>query len=382
MKKVYWRPQGVSRSVMLLIAGVALAAFVAVEKFPVSTRQKNYTEKLAASRLALEAFNAVKAEKIARGIGIDPEADPHQTGLIGRSVTAVTSNTGYISAKRLSVNPNFAALVVHWLKRAGVEKGDVVAVGPSGSFPALCIATFAAVQTLELTPIVVSSASASEWGANDPAFMWLDMEKALFEKRLFSFRSIAASRGGIEDYGFGMSQEGRNLIDQAIQRAGVERIDAKNLTDGIEQRMALFDAKAGGKQIKAYINVGGGTASVGTHVGKKQFKPGLNMSPPGGAELADSVMLRFAQRGVPVVHLTSLEALAKQYGFPAEPHGMPRVGEGTVFVREEYNRLIAGIGLVAVLGAMLAFIRLDVGARILQSAQRRKDRARQPQQMV
>lgn len=61
---------------------------------------------------------------------------------------------------------------------------------------------------------------------------------------------------------------------------------------------------------------------------------------------------------------------------------MPRVGEGKVFVREEYNRWIAGVGLLAVLIAMLAFIRLDVGARILQGVWRRKDRARQPQQMV
>ena len=382
MKRIYWRPQGVPRRAMVLIAVVALSALVAVEKFQVSTRQRNYPEKLHAARLALEAFNAVKSEKIARRIPIDPEADPYQTGLIGRSVTPVTSNTGYLSAKRLSVNPNFAALVVHWLARAGVSKGDVVAVGASGSFPALCIATFAAVQALELTPIVISSASASEWGANDPNFMWLDIEKALFEKRIFGFRSVAASRGGIEDRGFGMSEEGRQLIDQGIARSGVERMDATNLADGIDRRMELFDARAGTKPIKAYLNVGGGTASVGTHIGKKQFKPGLNLELPRGADLADSVMLRFAQRGVPVVHLTSLEALAKQHGFPVEPRGMPRVGEGKVFVREEYNRWIAAGGLLAVVGAMLASIRLDVGARILQGAWRRKDRARQPEQMV
>jgi poly-gamma-glutamate system protein len=367
---------------MLLIALVALAALVAVEKFPVVRRQRNYPEKLAAARLALEAFNAIKSEKIARGIAIDSEADVYQTGLIGRSVTPVTSNTGYLGAKRTSVNPNFAALVVHWLERAGVEKGDVVAVGASGSFPALCIATYAAVQTLELTPLVISSASASEWGANDPAFLWLDMEKALFDRHIFTFRSLAASRGGIEDYGFGMSQEGRNLLDAGIARAGVEKIDAKSLTDGIEQRMRIYDAKAGSKPIKAYINVGGGTASVGTHVGKKQFKPGLNLEPPPGDGLVDSVMLRFAQRGVPVIHLTNLELLAKQYGFPQEPKGLPPVGEGKVFVKAEHNRWIAGGGLLAILAAMLAFLRLDIGARLLQSAVRRKDRATGPRQMV
>lgn len=382
MKKVYWRPQRVSRSGMVLIALVAVAALVATEKFPVVRKQKNYAEKLAAAQLTLDAFKVIKAEKLRRGIPIDTEADPHQTGLVGRSVTPVTSNTGYLSAKRLSVNPNFSAVVVHWLKRAGVEKGDTVAVGASGSFPALCIATFAAVQTLELSPIIVSSASASEWGANDPDFMWLDMERALFDKKIFRFRSVAASRGGIEDKGFGMSQEGRNLLDAAIQRAGLEQLDSDSLAEGIDLRMKILDAKAAGQPIKAYVNVGGGSVSVGTHVGKKQFKPGLNLEPPSGADLVDSVMLRFAQRGVPVIHLSSLERLAKQHGLPTEPDGMPPVGQGTVFVKAEYNRWIALAGLVAVFAAMLAFIRLDVGSRILRSAVRRKDRANQPQQMV
>lgn len=382
MKKVYWRPQRVSRRGMMLIALVALGALVATEKFPVVRKQPHHSLKLAASQLALDAFKTVKAEKIARGIPIDAEADIYQTGLVGRSVTPVTSNTGYLSAKRMSVNPNFAALVVHWLKRAGVEKGDTVAIGASGSFPALCIATYAAVQTLDLSPIVVSSASASEWGANDPSFMWLDMDKALFDKKIFRFRSVAASRGGIEDRGLGMSQEGRTLIDAGIARTEVEFLDAASLAQGIDLRMKVIDEKAAGNPIKAYINVGGGTASVGTHVGKKQFKPGLNLERPAGAELVDSVMLRFAERGVPVIHLSNLETLAKQYGLPTEPKGIPPVGQGSVFVKAEYNRWVALAGLVAIFAAMLAFIRTDVGSRILRSAVLRKDRANQPQQMV
>jgi poly-gamma-glutamate system protein len=382
MKKVYWRPQRVSRSGMALIAIVAVAALVATEKFQVVRKQKYYEEKMAAAQLALDAFKTIKAEKVARGISIDHEGDPHETGLLGRSFTPVTSNTGFLSAKRMSVNPNFAAVVVHWLKRAGVEKGDVVAVGPSGSFPALCIAAYAAVQTLDLHPIIVSSASASEWGANDPNFMWLDMDRVLFEKKLFRFRTVAASRGGIEDKGFGMSQEGRNLLDAAIARAGVEKLEAESLEQGIDLRMRVFDTKAGGAPIKAYINIGGGTASVGTHVGKKQFKPGLNMERPPGVDLVDSVMLRFAERGVPVIHLSNLNQLAKQYALPTAPAGIPRVGQSSVFVKAEYNRWIALGGLLAVFAAMLAFIRLDVGNRILRSSGRRKDRANQPQQMV
>jgi poly-gamma-glutamate system protein len=382
VKKVYWRPQAIPRRAMVLIAFLSLGAFVAVEKFPVVRKQPWHTEKLAAARLTQEAFKTVKAGRLSRNIPIQLETDPLQTGLVGHSITPVTSNSGYLSAKRASINPNFAALVVHWLKRAGVEKGDVVAIGLSGSFPALCIASLAAAQTLELRPIVISSASASEWGANDPNYMWLDMEHELYERKVFGFRSVASSRGGIDDKAFGISEEGRTLIDAAITRNGVQRIDSASLVEGVEERMRIYDAQASERPIKAYINVGGGTASVGTHVGKKQFKSGLNLEPPSGEGIVDSVMLRFARRRVPVIHLSGIEALAKTWGFPEEPKTMPSPGEGRVFVKEEYNRWIAGISLAVVLAAMLGFLRLDFAVRLLRSPARRTSRASQPQQMV
>jgi hypothetical protein len=96
----------------------------------------------------------------------------------------------------------------------------------------------------------------------------------------------------------------------------------------------------------------------------------------------DSVMLRFAERGVPVLHLTNLSQLAKQHGLGENRDGgIPPVGEGNIYVKAEYNRWLALGGIVCVLAAMLAFIRLDVGMRILKSTGRRKE-APQPQQMV
>jgi poly-gamma-glutamate system protein len=382
MKRVYWRPPGVSRRALLLIAAVAVGVLALVEKFPVVRKQRWHDEKIAAARLTLDAFKAIKAEKQAKNIALDPDGDPQQTGMIGTSLTPVTSNTGYLSAKRASVNPNFAAIVVELLKRAGVEKGDLVAVGTSGSFPAMNVAAFAAIQTLGLEPIVISSASASEWGANDVNFLWIDMERALVDRQIFGFRSVAASKGGIDDRGVGMSKEGRALLDAAIERNGLAKIEPKTVVESIEQRMRVYDEKAGGRAVKAYVNVGGGAASVGTLVGKKQFRPGLNLEPPRGAGLMDSVMLRFAERGVPVLHLTNLSQLAKTHGLGANGDGgIPPIGEGKIYVKAEYNRWLALGGIVCVLAAMLAFIRLDVGMRILRISPRRKE-SPQPQQMV
>ena len=380
MKRVYWRPPSVSRSALALIAVVATFALIVVESFPVETRQGYYEEKIAAARKAREAMAVIKDERVRRGAVIDKEVDPAGTGMIGSALTAVTSNTGYLDAKRASANPNFAAVIVDMLKRAGVNRGDLVAVGLSGSFPALNVATFAAIHVLEIQAIPITGVSSSEWGANDPDLLWVDMERILVEKRVFNLRSVAASRGGIDDRGFGMSKEGRALLEAGIARNGLFLIDPKSLTDSIEQRMQVYEERSGGRPIKAYVNVGGSTASVGTHVGKKQFVPGLNLDLPRGSGLVDSVMLRFASRDVPVLHVTQVKELAKKYGLSSEPDAIPRIGESSVYVRAEYNRWLAAGGIATIFGAMLAFIRLDLGIRILR--RRRRDSTAQPQQMV
>ena len=133
--------------------------------------------------------------------------------------------------------------------------------------------------------------------------------------------------------------------------------------------------------LRENCRVPGGTASVGTHVGKKLFEPGVHVDTPRGVQaIADSVMLRFLERDVPVVHLSGVSRLAREHGLPLEPATMPRVGVGTVYMRAEYNRWLAGGGLLAIFGAMLAFIRMDVGQRLLR--RRERPGGRQPEQMI
>ncbi len=381
MKKIYWRPHRVSSTALFLIALLSLAALVAVEGLKLKTRQRWYTEKMAASRVARDAFEAIKQERLKRNIPIDPEADPSGSGLIGASMTPVTSDTGYLPAKQTAINPNFAAVIVHLLKLAGVKEGDVVAVGPSGSFPSINVAAYAAIQTLKLKPIIISSASASQFGANDPSFLWLDMERLLVERRFWTYRSVAASRGGIDDRAFGLSKEGRRMIDEAIQRNGLQFLDVKSSAEGAQRRMQIFAEQAGGHPIKAYINIGGGTASVGTTVSKKLFKPGLNRTAPRGVTGSDSVMARFITEGVPVIHMVYVVELAQRYGLAIQPVAMPPIGEGKIFVKLEYNIWLALGGLLLIVACMVAFIRMDLGFRILRPQRSEKGEAH-PEQMV
>lgn len=372
MKKLYFRPPGLSRLELLAIAAVALIAMIGVETLPRESLQPNFREKMEAARLAESMMRAVREGKLERGIPIDPEVDPALTGMIGNTVTPITSNTGYIESKLTSTNPNFAAVIVHLLKHAKVEEGDVVAIGVSGSFPALNISTYAAVKALKLQPLIIASAASSEWGATDVNYLWLDMERTLFEQRHIAFRSIAASRGGVDDRGFGISRQGRQLLDEAIDRSGLPKLIPKDLNEAINQRMSLYQEHAGDRRISAYINVGGGSASVGTHIGKKLFNPGLNTTAPRGT--VDSVMTRFVEAGVPVIHLTSVKELASRYGLAEAPREPQTIGQGRVFREVTYNPWLAASAIALILATMVALLRFDLGFRVFSRAQPKASR--------
>ncbi|HTU25761.1 MAG TPA: poly-gamma-glutamate system protein, partial [Pirellulales bacterium] len=320
MKGVYWQPNRVGRPTLATIAIAAVAALWLVETHRRRTPEPYYEEKVAAARLAAECMATVKERRIALGHPIDSAADPAATGLIGVAMSPATSTTGRLAAKRISANPNFAAVVVGYLKRAGLKSGDTVAIGYSGSFPGLNIAVAAAVQTLGLRPIGISSAAASQWGANLPDFLWLDMERVLFEEGKIGFRSQAASLGGVEDRGLGMSDETRQTLHAGIARSGLPSLEADSFPGSVDGRMQLYRDASKTAPIKCYINVGGGATSVGKSLGKKQFRTGLHTHLPRRARGIDSVMTRFLANGVPVVHLIRVTALAHRYGLETEPH--------------------------------------------------------------
>jgi hypothetical protein len=425
MKKIYWRPRAVSRPALLLITLISLAGLSLVERWKVESPQPFQAEKAAAAKLAQEAFAAVKAARIDSGYPIDRTTDPAESGLIGLPTSPVTSVIGDVAAKQTSANPNFAAVMVEMLKECGVNEGDVVAVGVSGSFPALNICTYAACEALKVKPLVISSASASEWGANVPTLLWPDMERLLRrrgkqvpvvdkgtgepvldadgnqtyrEAGLFAIKSIACSIGGIQDRGVGLTAEGLAMVKQGIERNGLTpfRIDeppistegdvlanlAADFKANVDERMALYKDHAEGMPIKAYVNVGGGTVSVGKSVGKLMFAPGVNRRPPRHVREIDGVMPRFINEGVPVIHIVHINTLAARFGLPLEPATAPSIGEGGVFRGIDYSKpLVVGV-LAFILLSLYSFIRSDVGFRILRASQRSRKGDSQPEPMV
>jgi len=379
MKGVYWRPKNVSRNVLILIAVIALGGLFAVETFTIKVKQDYYSEKIKAARHMEGAMNELRKFRARLNVPIDYENDPTGSGIIGWPISSLTSNTGYLDSKQTTINPNFAALVVHYLKKAGVEAGDVVAAGFSGSFPALNVAVLSACEVLGVEPIIITSAAASEWGANIPGFTWLEMEKYLYDQGKIEFRSRAASVGGVGDKGQGMPKEGKEILRRMIEEdQKIALIWPKNLVDGIDQRMAFYEEVAAERPIKAYLNVGGGTVSVGTVVGKHLFKPGLTKKSPLPSGDVDSVMLRFGGAGIPVVHFIEIKKLAAKFGLPAPVLQPQKVGQGNIYFQEEYNPWLVGSVLAVLLISLWLLVRLNLASRLVGHRKKTADAVPEP----
>ncbi|MCF8365828.1 MAG: poly-gamma-glutamate system protein [Bacteroidales bacterium] len=344
-----------SNIVLGVLSLLALLAFIAVENGKVDVKQEWYSQKLEAAKLAKLAADQLRDYRLENGVFIDAINDPNQTALIGQEFTLITTDRGDIDAKLTSTNPNFAAVIVQLLKEADLNRGDQVAIAFTGSFPALNLSVMAAIETLGLKPIIITSVGASNFGANDPNFTWLDMEHVLYESNIFHNKSLAASIGGGHDLGRGLSPEGRTLIVDAIERNNVELINENHLESSINRRLEIYDRQSQGKPIKAYINVGGGIASLGNTINGKLIPPGLTEFLPMRNFPVKGVIIEMGQKGIPIIHLLNIKKLLEAYDLPYSPIPLPQPGDGGIFTQEKYSMLVTGLS-TAILVIVIIFV--------------------------
>ncbi len=344
--------------VFLGVVGVVVIALSALSK--TVSKAPLYDVKIEAAKRTLKAFKVLKGERLRRDIPIDPVNDPALSGLIGYKDSPITTTTGDLLAKQMTVNPNWAALVVELLREAGVRKGDYVAIHMTGSFPALNTAILMAVEAYGAVPVWVSSAGSSSWGANVPDFTWPDMERTLRERGLIKGGSLLMSLGGNNDVGAGLPEEGRRMLQDAIRRNGYRLLKVLPLQRSVDTKYSELKEAAKGR-IRAFINVGGGVASLGSHEVGELLKPGINW-PRTYTDLSlsdypvEGLVAKFLKEGVPVIHLLHIRSLAKRYGLPLVVAAMPEVGEGRLFFEERYVLWVQALLLVGYLAVVFLVV--------------------------
>ena len=327
----------------------------------------SYENKVVAARLMEKSMVVLKDSRMEHGIFIDIENDPNETGLIGSPFSLITTDEGDLDAKLTTLDPNFSAAIVDLMHQVNLQRGDTVAILMTGSMPGANIAVLTACKALGVYPVTITSIGASQWGANQVDFTWLDMELILFDHELIQARSIAASIGGRNDMGRLLSPAGRKIIVDNIASHNLNLIKKSQLAKNIEQRMETFESIQPLKNYKAIINVGGGVASLGTSFNLKLLPPGVvnrsditNIGRPGGIE---GVFAKFIKENIPGLHILNIRPLTEQFNMPFAPIPIPEIGSGGLYAKEKYNLTIAGICLMLVGGSVFA-IGLDSKQKI------------------
>jgi len=323
---------------IIIFASLISIFFFAVSFYlPYKGKFELYHTMLRASEKMEQAVTAVKEGRKENGVGINHDFDINQTGIIGKEKSPITTSVGNLEAKRTTVNPNFAGLMVKLMHDAGVKTGDTIAVEASGSFPGLIISVFSAAHVMGLEVVFIGSLGASQWGANDLEFHWLKMHDCLLEKEIFDYRPAAVSMGGENDVGIGMDPEGRVELLRTVRKREITFVYQSDLKRNVEQKMAVFKQKAGNEEISAFINIGGSYSSLGIDSDILRVKPGLtdiNRFPPSERR---GLVFEMASQGYPVIHLLYINGLVQAYGLPWDPVPLPQPGKGAVYkyVKEE-----------------------------------------------
>jgi poly-gamma-glutamate system protein len=278
-----------------------------------------------AAGLMARCLDAIRGLRLERELRIDPALDPNGTGIIGDEFTPLTTSLGDVEAKRTTTNPAFAGLMVKYFRGAGLEAGDVVAIGASGSFPALLLATLSAARVLDLEPVVIYSVGSSMYGANLPGFTFVDMLDRLRDTGHLPYRFAAVSPGGDGDRGAGVlfDEDGAALMAEARQ-SGLPVIESASLAANIQTRLRVYEAASRGRPIRCFVNIGGASASFGDTEASLALPNGLvrRVEPIPDAPTR-GVVFELAARGMPIVHLLHVRGLARDNNLPFDPVPLP-----------------------------------------------------------
>jgi len=317
--------------VLVVIFLVSVGAVVLFQHLEKQGQAAHKDVMLEASRLMQVGMEAIKACRESSGVLANAADDVNATGLIGQRYSSLTTTVGSLEAKRTSTNPNMAGLVAQLLLDAGARRGDAVAIGASGSFPALVLATLCAAKVLGLEPILIYSLGASQWGANELGFTWLEMEGCLLDRGILSYRVAALSLGGDADRATELDPATGASMRARAEATGALVVESPDLVENVRQRMAIYREEARGARIAAFVNVGGTWANIGTDPAVLDLEPGLDRVTSIPEPTRRGVLYEMAKDGIPIIHLLNLKGLVTRHGLPWDPVPLPSAGDGAIY---------------------------------------------------
>lgn len=270
-------------------------------------------EKGEPSLLMARCEEVLYAEKSRLGMA-DEKLDPLHTGLIGVEFSPLTTSLGHLADKRAAAQPAMADVVADYFRKAGVKKGDWIALNASGSFPGFTLATLCAAETLGIHVQGVFSYGSSMHGGTDVGFTFPVMLDLLNGKGLLFNRFAAVAPGGAWDRMDEVLLEDpwptvRKLMDSRPE----ERIEEKDFVEAIRRRHEIFSQAP--KPARCFVSCGGPWTSMGLSEEVLNVPHGLVLSYnhiPSGPDRG--LIFDFLDSGVPVIHLIFARGICADYG--------------------------------------------------------------------
>ncbi|MFO8144110.1 MAG: poly-gamma-glutamate system protein [Candidatus Syntrophosphaera sp.] len=355
-----YRPALKSNLSLGLLLVFAIILFLVAGSSYVTIESDNYKQKVEAANLMKAFMDTLKTEQERLGIPFDRINDPLETGLIGSARTTITTDRGLLSVKQSALNPNLAAVFVEEFNKVNLTAGDHIAIGTTGSNPAVNLALYAAIQVMKLKPTIIVALSSASYGANREEYTWLDMEAILKDKGMIDFGCDYASLGGKDDLGIGLSDTGISALLDAMRRNDVDPLLGSTLQENVKAREIVYDQLLPeGKRYKLFVNIGGGLANVGSEPNANQILEGFNTKLAEEEFVPEGIMMVMAKKNIPVFSMQHVQRWVKSYGLEFGTGEMAEPGVGPVFSMKKHNVTIAVICLILLVAAIIAVIILD-----------------------
>ncbi len=337
---------------LLLIISVALTFVTAT-----TDANRYYDKQIEAAKLAKTAMDELKERKAELNIPLS-KFDRYNCGLIGESLSVITTTSGILEAKLTSCNPDFAAIYIDMFKEVGLKPGDQIAIIMSGSFPMLNISALCAAQVYGLETCTMASIGASSYGANYEEFTFFDMVECLNNKGIIKIKLDYVSFGGANDDGLEFPEETRNNILERINNSDVKFLCQSNYQKNISERTELIYDKC--PNVKFLISVGGTIIGMGIDEAatinyRGLVKPNYLSTNSKIDESKIGLLDTFLRNGVPVAQMLNIKGIAIDYGIAYNPDVMPEIGNSNAYYEVSYNLFIPIISLVVSMGLLIFY---------------------------
>ena len=339
-------------SLLILILGFFLTVILANrEAGEYEEAQRNAMERMERA----EAY--IKERIIEKGIEIE-DIDLNRTGLIGPEFTELTSTPGEEGAKRSTLNPEFAAVLLRYFHDAGLKEGDTIAIGSSGSFPGFLIAALTAASEMKIEARVIASLGASMHGATRVEYNIFNILEDLKNSGEADFSLVGVSCGGEGDKGGsvmegflyeGTAELSYEMTKNEAERTGAVFIYEDTLSESIEKRLEIY-----GEDIKLFINIGGASTNLGTGSYSLDFPPGLVMSIDKIPEGKDrGLIFEYMDKGIPVINLLSIKKICQMNSIAFDPIPLPSSSSSVFYSKVTYNPIIIIVTLLSAFSILL-----------------------------